>query len=235
MSRDAPWRIFTDVAAARDTILKRHSLRDISVPEALLERSESLFGERIQPEEAVRRIIRSVRERGDQALREWNLKLDNLALDDLRVPPEEMSAALDQIAPDLRAALKQAAERIRSFHQKQPLGSWIDAGVGGTLGQLIRPLDSVGVYVPGGTAPLPSSLLMSVIPAQVAGVNEDHRLHATGQRSGQHPSGDFGGRGHHRRRANVPRGRGAGHRGAGLRYGKRPARGQPSSAPAISL
>ncbi len=172
MNGDATWRIFTDVEAAKRSILKRHSLRDTDVPEALIERSVSIFGERIMPEEAVRRIIRSVRERGDGAIREWNRKIDNTSPDRLDVSPEEMNEALRAIAPELRGALTQAAERIRSFHEKQPIGSWINAGEEGALGQLIRPVDSVGVYVPGGTAPLPSSLLMSVIPAQVAGVPE---------------------------------------------------------------
>jgi len=172
MSGEAPWPIFTDVDAAKRGILKRHSLRDIDVPEALIERSVSIFGQRIMPEEAVRRIIRGVRERGDRAIREWNRKIDNISLDRLELSPDEMNEALRAIAPELRGALEGAAARIRSFHEKQPISSWIDAGEEGALGQLIRPVDSVGVYVPGGTAPLPSSLLMSVIPAQVAGVPE---------------------------------------------------------------
>ena len=172
MSSTAVWSIITDISEARDTILKRHSLRDYALPDHVIERSVELFGERLMPEEVVRRIIRSVRDGGDQALREWNQKIDGTQTDNLLVSPAEMRAALNAIAPDLRRALELAAERIRAFHRKQPLSSWIDAGEGGSLGQLIRPLDSVGVYVPGGSAPLPSSLLMSVIPAQVAGVPE---------------------------------------------------------------
>lgn len=172
MSGEAVWRIFTDISEARETILKRRSLRDYDVPEHVLARSAALFGERLLPDEAVRRIIGSVREGGDRALREWNEKLDGRRTDRLLVRREEMQAALDAIAPELRRALELAADRIRAFHGKQPLHSWIDAAEGGSLGQLIRPLDSVGVYVPGGSAPLPSSLLMSVIPAQVAGVPE---------------------------------------------------------------
>ena len=172
MARDINWRIFTDVRAAQKTILRRYSLRDIDVPEQLIERSVGIFGEKVRPEEAVRRIIRSVRVDGDEALRAWNLKIDGLDIADLRVAPEELEAALNAIPQELRTALALASDRIRAFHQKQPLHSWIDAGVDGSLGQLVRPVDSVGVYVPGGTAPLPSSLLMSVIPAQVAGVPE---------------------------------------------------------------
>lgn len=172
MSGKAPWRIITDLDEARATILKRHSLRDTAVPDHIIERSLELFGERLPPDEAVKRIISSVREGGDQALINWNQKLDGTRTEGLLVAPAEMKAALRDLAPDLRRALDLAADRIRAFHRKQPLHSWIDAGADGSLGQLIRPLDSVGVYVPGGSAPLPSSLLMSVIPAQVAGVPE---------------------------------------------------------------
>ena len=172
MNPEVPWRTFTDIEAARQTILKRHSLRDYDVPDEMLDQSIALFGERVMPEEAVRRIIKSVRENGDRALLDWTRKIDRIDLDDLAVSTVDMQAALTQIPAELRAALEQAADRIRSFHQKQTIASWIDSQGHGVLGQLIRPVDSVGVYVPGGTAPLPSSLLMSAIPAQVAGVSE---------------------------------------------------------------
>ena len=172
MSGQAVWNIITDIEEAQETILMRRSLRDYAVPDHVIDRSVDLFGERVMPDDAVRRIIRSVRAGGDQALIEWNQKLDRTRTDHLLVTAGEMGAALHAIAAELRGALELAAERIRAFHRKQPLGSWIDAAEGGSLGQLIRPVDSVGVYVPGGSAPLPSSLLMSVIPAQVAGVPE---------------------------------------------------------------
>ena len=172
MNDKAVWRIFTDIDEARATILKRHSLRDYAVPESLVERSVDIFGQRVLPEEGVRRIIRSVREGGDHAVLDWNRRIDGTRPQNLQASRSEMEAALRGMAPELRNALELAAERIRAFHQKQPLNSWIDAAEDGSLGQLVRPLDSVGVYVPGGTAPLPSSLLMSVIPAQVAGVPE---------------------------------------------------------------
>ncbi len=172
MSSDSPWRIFTAVGDARQSILKRHSLRDYALPASARARSAAIFGEPLAPELAVKRIIQSVRAGGDAALRDWNRRIDGQDSAALRVPPAALQAALAASPSELRAALEQAAERIRAFHQKQPLHSWLDAGAAGTLGQLIRPVDSVGVYVPGGTAPLPSSLLMSVIPAQVAGVPE---------------------------------------------------------------
>jgi histidinol dehydrogenase len=165
-------RIYDDLNQARATILRRDSLRDVAVPAWLSDSLHTLFGEPVTPDEAVRRIIRSVRERGDAALFDWNARLDGAQLDALAVPEGEIAAALDAIPAEVAAALRHAAERIRRFHEKQPVTGWVDSTREGSLGQLIRPVDSVGVYVAGGTAPLPSSLLMSAIPAQVAGVGE---------------------------------------------------------------
>jgi histidinol dehydrogenase len=162
--------IYDDLTQARAAILKRESLRDTTLPDWLRQSLEKLFGGPITAEEAVRRIIRSVREKGDAALLDWNKRIDGVEMDALTVPEDEINAALDAIDPDVADALKIAAGRIRAFHEKQPVTGWIDAGQQGSLGQLVRPVDSVGVYVAGGTAPLPSSLLMSAIPAQVAGV-----------------------------------------------------------------
>lgn len=91
---------------------------------------------------------------------------------DAEIPRAAWRAAYERLPADQQAALDLAAQRIADFHRKQPMDSWVDAGPDGMLGQLIRPLDRVGVYVPGGTAPLPSSLLMTAIPARVAGVGQ---------------------------------------------------------------
>jgi len=88
------------------------------------------------------------------------------------IPAARWRAAYEQLPDEQRAALELAARRIADFHRKQPMDSWMDAGPDGTLGQIIRPIERVGVYVPGGTAPLPSSLLMAAIPARVAGVEQ---------------------------------------------------------------
>jgi len=165
-------RIIDHLDEARATLLKRRSLREVEIPARMADSLHQLFGEPIAPAEAVRRIILSVRERGDAALREWNTRIDGASLDQLAVPEAEIDAALGMIPAQVASALEFAAERIRAFHQKQPVRGWIDTQAEGSLGQLVRPIDSVGIYVAGGTAPLPSSLLMSVIPAQVAGVKE---------------------------------------------------------------
>ena len=203
MNPEIHWRIFTDIEAARKTILKRHSLRDYEAPDHVTERSIGLFGERLMPDEVVRRIIKSVREGGDQALLDWNRKIDRISQDSLVVSRSEMQAALTEIPSDLRTALEYAADRVRRFHQKQPIASWIDAQRQGTLGQLIRPVDSVGVYVPGGDGPFalfPAYERDSSASRRRAG---DRCLHAAGQRWRRHSSRDSGGGGSHRRREDV--------------------------------
>lgn len=159
-----------DVESARRTILRRTAWDEVSVPPAVLERIEQLFGERIGPEEAVRRILADVRARGATAVLEWSQRLDGAAPAALQVPPEAIRAAYDAVAPEVVEALRLAAARVEAFHRRQPTPSWIHNDAEGTLGQLVRPIERVGVYIPGGTAPLPSSLMMTVVPARVAGV-----------------------------------------------------------------
>jgi len=124
-------------------------------------------------ESRVRRIVESVRRDGDRALRQYAELWDGLGSDDaLRVSKNEMQAALKASSPELRAALETAAGNIRTFCEWQKPREWERDRQGRKLGQLVRPLSSVGCYVPGGRYPLPSTLLMTVIPAQVAGVKE---------------------------------------------------------------
>lgn len=155
---------------ARRTILKRTPPDEFPVSDRVRQGIAKAFGEEISPEEAVARILRDVRSRGDDALREWTQRLDGVTPEPLAVPKAVWQKALEAQPQPLRKALKAAAERIRTFHERQPLTSWITQDLGGTLGQLIRPIQSIGLYVPGGTAPLPSTVLMSAIPARVAGV-----------------------------------------------------------------
>ena len=125
---------------------------------------------------AVREIIAAVRRDGDSAVLEYTRRFDGVAedaLSELRVSAGELGAAWDAIGAGERAALTEAAARIRSYHERQRQDSWhyLDED-GSTLGQRITPLDRVGVYVPGGKASYPSSVLMNAIPARVAGVAE---------------------------------------------------------------
>lgn len=161
-----------DVPTAQTSLLLRRPPDEIPVPPAVSQRLADLFGEALTPAQAVQRILRDVRTRGDQAVRDWGQRLDGAAPDSLRVPPEELRQALAELPADLRAALQESADRVRAFYQRQPLTSWITNASGGTLGQWVRPIRRVGLYVPAGTAPLPSSVIMSAVPAQVAGVPE---------------------------------------------------------------
>lgn len=121
---------------------------------------------------AVSRIVRSTRTQGDCALLRYAAQFDGLpGRGALRVTREEMSAAWESIDPALREALSTAAGQIRAFAVRQLPESWNDTPVDGLItGQLVRPLASVGCYVPSGRHPLPSTLLMTAVPAQVAGV-----------------------------------------------------------------
>ncbi|MDT3699079.1 MAG: histidinol dehydrogenase [Thermincola sp.] len=126
-------------------------------------------------EERVREILQNVRDRGDAALIEYTARFDKAGLtaETLRVSEEEIKAAYREVDEDFVRAIRVARDNIRSFHSKQLRNSWIDTSPDGTiLGQLVRPLERVGIYVPGGTANYPSSVLMNAVPAQVAGVRE---------------------------------------------------------------
>lgn len=123
-----------------------------------------------QLEAAVLGIIAQVRQRGDEALMELGRKFDSDDLDALSVDPAELRRALLALPLELRSSMERAAENIRRFHVQEKAESWVSTRGGTSLGQLVRPLESVGVYVPGGRAAYPSTVLMTVIPAQVAGV-----------------------------------------------------------------
>ena len=121
---------------------------------------------------AVRRIVTDVRKRGDRALLRYANQFDGLAdISKLRVTQEEMATAWNSLDPALQKALSTAGKQIRRFAERQMPASWNASPIAGlTTGQLVRPLGSVGCYVPSGRHPLPSTLLMTAIPAQVAGV-----------------------------------------------------------------
>lgn len=161
-----------DPQTARQTIIKRTPPDEFPVSERVQESINKLFGEKISAEEAVTRILKDVRANGDSALQSWTKRLDSIDLTPAPVSKAAIQSALDSITPAEREALEKAAARVEAFHRKQPLTSWFTNELGGTLGQIIRPIQRVGLYVPGGTAPLPSTMLMSAIPAKVAGVKE---------------------------------------------------------------
>ena len=127
-------------------------------------------------ERTVTDILADVKRRGDAAVVEYTNKFDRLtvgAMADLELSKAELQAALDGLPGERRTALEAAAARIRAYHERQKLEGWSYTEADGTmLGQMITPLDRVGLYVPGGKAAYPSSVLMNAIPAKVAGVKD---------------------------------------------------------------
>ena len=124
----------------------------------------------VNVETVVSEIIADVRENGDRAVLEYNRKFDKADLETLQVSEEEIEAAFAAVEPRFLSVLKQAAENIRSFHAKQVRNSFVIADKPGIiLGQKVTPIEKVGVYVPGGTAAYPSTVLMDTIPAKIAG------------------------------------------------------------------
>jgi histidinol dehydrogenase len=124
------------------------------------------------PEQAVRQIISEVQKRGDTALFEMTSRIDRIKLSSLEVSKSQIASASKALDNNLIPALKLAAERITSFHSTQKDNIWHEMTAGTGSGQQIRPLERIGIYVPGGTATYPSTVLMTVIPAKVTGIKE---------------------------------------------------------------
>ncbi len=140
-----------------------------SIVDALVNRADVDF---MNHDETVRNILQDVRLKGDSAVLEYTHRFDRheMSLEQLRVMPDEIKQAYDRVRPEQIDALKLAANNIREFHQRQVQESWEYRQDEILLGQMIRPLEIVGIYVPGGKASYPSSVLMNAIPAKVAGV-----------------------------------------------------------------
>lgn len=120
--------------------------------------------------ETVRFILHQVEHEGDAALQRISQEIDGHPVEE--IPKRVWREAYEDLDADLRDALETAKERIEAFYRREPMGGFLEAGADGVLGQLVRPLDRVGVYVPGGSAPLLSTVLMTAVPAKVAGVGE---------------------------------------------------------------
>ncbi|MCI9620031.1 MAG: histidinol dehydrogenase [Dorea sp.] len=143
-----------------------------NILEKLLKRSPNQYGEY---ESAVSEILERVKSKGDQALFEYTEKFDKakICADTVRVTKEEIEEAYELVEPGLVEVIRKALHNIEDYHTKQKQYSWFDSKPDGTmLGQKVTPLQRVGVYVPGGKAAYPSSVLMNIIPAKVAGVEE---------------------------------------------------------------
>lgn len=121
----------------------------------------------------VKEVLDNIKKNGDKALFEYTEKFDGVKLDALKVSQEEIEEAYNSIDKELLESLQKAHDNIKKFHQRQVQNSFLTNDVNGVIvGQAVNPIEKVGIYVPGGTAPLPSTVLMNAVPAKVAGVNE---------------------------------------------------------------
>jgi len=156
--------------AARKALSRLTPAESYPLSASLKRKLEKMFGT-VDPEQAVKTIINEVRSRGDSAVLELTVKIDGIELASLEIPKNEISSAYREIDDEIISALRLAAERISAFHTVQRDNVWHEL-TAKDAGQLIRPLERVGIYVPGGTASYPSTVLMTAVPARVAGVKE---------------------------------------------------------------
>ena len=143
-----------------------------NILEGMLKRSPNNYG---SYESVVADILANIKENGDKALFEYTKKFDKFDLnkDNIRVTEEEIKDAYSKVSEDLLTVIKKSLVNVKSYHEKQRQNSWFNSTEDGTiLGQKVTPLERVGVYVPGGKAVYPSSVLMNIVPAKVAGVKE---------------------------------------------------------------
>lgn len=158
------------VQNAENVLVRIDPLDLDSLPESILARTEEAFGKGVTPLQSVNQMLDDVRKNGDSAVLRYAKLLDGSDLEEFSVTKKQMTQARDSISKELRESLELAAERIRNFHQSTMPDQWVDRNQG--LGELIRPLERVGLYAPGGSAAYPSTVLMTAVPAKVAGVRE---------------------------------------------------------------
>lgn len=158
--------------AGLERLTRRGDYAEPTLPPHFAARIETVFGKPMSAAEVVATILADVRAEGDAAVQRYTRAFDGAAPDRFEVPKEAWDAAWEEVGSELQKALTTAADRIRAFHEKQTRPTWFEPDELGIFGQIVRPLDRVGIYTPGGSAALPSSLLMTAIPAKVAGVNE---------------------------------------------------------------
>lgn len=160
---------------AAELLLKKKAFDELTLSDGIRKKNQEIFGEDLSATELVHRIVQEVRYEGDRALFRYTKLLDRVELthDNLMVSEEEFLSAERAADPEVVASLKKAADNIFAYHEEQKPRSWMTYRAHGSiLGQAVLPLARVGVYVPGGTAAYPSSVLMNAVPAIVAGVEE---------------------------------------------------------------
>ena len=165
-------RLVTELVEARRLLTPRRGFEETSLSDRARDGIRRVFGEDLTAVQVVDRIVEAVRTEGDAAVARFTAAFDGRVPDVVEVPRETRALALAGLEPELQAALRVSAEQIAAFHRKQLRTSWLEWNDEGALGQIVRPLDRVGLYVPGGQAVYPSTLLMTAVPAKVAGVAE---------------------------------------------------------------
>lgn len=164
-------KIIQDLEAAKSLLIGHAAAEYAVASPSVKQRIRQIFDEDITPDEAVRRILSEVRSRGDHALLDLGRKIDGIGLAQLEVTKGEIAESYKKVDKELVNALKLAADRVQAFHQTQKKKLGLDFVEGG-LGFIVSAMERVGVYIPGGRAYYPSTVLMTVIPAKVAGVPE---------------------------------------------------------------
>ena len=162
--------VIKGIQNAENVLVRIDPLDLDSLPESVLARTQEAFGEGVTPLQSMHQILDDVRKAGDAAVRRYAKLLDGSDLEDFRVTEEQMAQARNSVSKELRESLELAAQRVRDFHEATMPSDWVDREKG--LGELVRPLDRVGLYAPGGSAAYPSTVLMTAVPARVAGVRE---------------------------------------------------------------
>ena len=162
--------VIKGIQNAENVLVRIDPLDLDSLPESVLARTQEAFGKGVTPLQSIHQILDDVRQDGDAAVRRYAKLLDGSDLEDFRVTEEQMAQARNSVSKELRESLELAAQRVRDFHEATMPSDWVDREKG--LGELVRPLDRVGLYAPGGSAAYPSTVLMTAVPARVAGVRE---------------------------------------------------------------
>ncbi|MGI8643569.1 MAG: histidinol dehydrogenase, partial [Thermomicrobiales bacterium] len=162
--------IVTDQDEIRRRLTRRRGFTDTALSPRLRESITRIFGEPLSARAVVERIISDVRETGDDAVRHYTRIIDGDVPDSLEVPRSAWLRAYESLDADVQQALWTAGKQIDRFHRLQKRTSWLDWSEDGALGQIVTPIERIGIYTPGGTAAYPSTLLMTAIPARVAGV-----------------------------------------------------------------
>jgi histidinol dehydrogenase len=162
-------RILTDLSEVRAALTRSRGFEEPELSPQARAGVKRVFGEELTAGQVVDRVLERVRTEGDVGVAALTAAIDGQAPDQVEVPRDEWQSAFDRIDPALQQAMRTAAAQIEAFHRHQVRTSWFETTTEGILGQLVRPIERVGVYAPGGTAVYPSSLLMTAVPARVAG------------------------------------------------------------------